>query len=619
MPLSKLFGLFRRTTPPTVSVVPVVPVVAVANTESVHYPPVDPGLKVGTPAEIVAANQDLIDRLKLHAAQTAELFQSRYLGPVERLAGVVNNLPATSTEHFSGQGGLFRAALEMAFQSFQAADGRIFTGKESVERRHALEGRWRYTCFVTALLYPVGSPLDNVAVTDRTGVPWRKQISGLTDWAAQRSASHVYVAWPQAPGNGRALIGPSPSVAAFVQSVVGVDNLQWLEDGSAEFVKTIFGIASGQTQQGSQIKGLLEDVWGRILEREAARRPLNYGRVVAGTHVGPYLVGALRDMVASVKAPDGDDLFMVDQTGIFLVWPDAAQAIIDYGHARKYPGWPADASTIEALLKATGIVISDSSSIGYREVIDGSGVVRSALQIANPLSIIENYDPSNYLKTPPKSLDVIERQDPLREVVQVPSPPPKTPTSKKAVVAPAAPEQVSLLDEAEPQKPTAQPSPVEHDLGQATVEGNEPPPVEVEPKTAATAAPMPLGPSENKAAVPEAPDVKFADLLPSDVRRQFRNPLIAELLGKIIKTARTEGLSKQHMRKTENGLAIQRRFLQDNIRDLNVWVDALSSAGYIYTDPKTPGRKMYDVSIPEGTKPSNAIILSHLAVKKLDL
>ena len=82
------------------------------------YPPDDQGLPLRRVADLLAGNESLISRIRLHAAADVDKFDVRFLTPIANLANQINSLPGSSSSLFSGEGGLFRASLEMAFLCF---------------------------------------------------------------------------------------------------------------------------------------------------------------------------------------------------------------------------------------------------------------------------------------------------------------------------------------------------------------------------------------------------------------------------------------------------------------------------------------------------------------------
>ena len=84
---------------------------------------------------------------------------------------------------------------------------------------------------------------------------------------------------------------------ALLPEVVGRDNLQYLDDGHGGLVAALYQLAVGEAGQAPIAHHVVNSCWQRIVRREAARRPQAFGRQAVGTHLGPYLAGALRTLV----------------------------------------------------------------------------------------------------------------------------------------------------------------------------------------------------------------------------------------------------------------------------------------------------------------------------------
>ena len=227
-------------------------------------------LAVRSPQAILEAHADLLRRLRLHAACDEARFSLRFVAPLHRLARHVNVLPASESGLFCGCMGLFRACLESAFFCFQAADGRIFTGGESVERRHALEWRWRYVCFLAGMFYPAGQPLQRLVLLQAEAQDWKQAAGGVTAWAEAGGIDHLVVAWDsEAEAEGEA-VGPSAITLPLLPQVVGRENLAALEEGADELLASLCELAAGQPGKSPMAQETIRGCWQRIAQREAA-------------------------------------------------------------------------------------------------------------------------------------------------------------------------------------------------------------------------------------------------------------------------------------------------------------------------------------------------------------
>lgn len=269
-------------------------------------------LEIRTPQAILQAHAKLLDRLRLHAACDEAHFSLRFVAPLLRLARHVNVLPATEGGLFSDSMGLFRACLEAGFFSFQASDGHIFTGSEGVERRHALEGRWRYVCFLAALFHPLGKPLQRVVLVQAEGLDWKHSPGGATAWAESAGVDSLLVAWTSSED--AEAIGPSAITLPVVPQVVGPENLHMIEEGAGELVTALCELAVGEPGTSPIARETVTSCWARISEREAAARclpragPSNSQAVPASQPPSRYadlLPSDLRDEIAASSHAEG--------------------------------------------------------------------------------------------------------------------------------------------------------------------------------------------------------------------------------------------------------------------------------------------------------------------------
>lgn len=617
------------------------------------YPPDDPGLPIRDAQYLLAGNAQLLSRLKLHAATSDEHFDQRYIKPIERLAEHISALPATPSSLFAGEGGLFCAAIELAFLSFQASDGRIFTGAETVERRHKLEPRWRYFCFAAALLYPIGKPLSRMIVTSGKGEAWQKHHQSLVEWTRSSDIDRIYVSWPEdKTEQGQVLIGPSPYTASLLHKILGPDNLAWLEGGSTHLIRDLFEVVSGSDTSAKIARDVIATMWAKVKTREEARMPENYGRLTIGTHLTPYLVDAMRALVDGGKWKPNELPFIVDTTGLYLVWPQAGLEIVKQGKVDGHDGWPSSPSVLADLLKAAGVFdTSRGDDGGLVEVVDTAGNRHPAFKLKNPYAVMEAYDPIDYKKASPKTLVAVLEADPIakieRKVADKAAAEVQQGTNNSKSKNPKAETVRRDIDletgEVLSELPERSPPEAQVPAGNTDSESRASQPAQPSPAAAevpSTAAPAPAAPTPSPANRPatgqgtttaegvakesrkvkEAPEIKFSDLVPEEIRREIKTPLSVELLGKVIKTWRERGENSTTMRMTDNGAAISFELLSSMIRNIPDWVNEIAVAGLVYTAPSTPGLKIMKIAIPEGSpKPREAIVISRYGCKKLGL
>lgn len=581
------------------------------------YPPNDPGLNILDPEDLIKGNADIIQRLRIHAATDPDKFEKRFLGPIRELGRHINSLPATASDLYAGEGGLFRACVELAFLSYQASDGRIFTAGATVEVRHKLEPRWRYVCFVAGLLFPIGKPVANVTATNISGNSWPKHQMGVSEWAEQHQHDRMYVSWgaARAPGED---IGPAPGTAAVLAKVIGAENLEWLESGSPELTAAAYSIVSATGPSDSNIAGkVVQTMWTKARDREHNRMPQNYGRLSVGTHLAPYLIGSLRALVESGKWKPNDSPLLVDKRGMYLRWPEAAEDLVAMAVSNGAQGVPGTPAILAEMLKDARLVeTSPTNDLGLTEIVDPDGEIVHGYRVANPNAVLPDFDPSDYASERAQALDTVIAEDPIlaaaaQKVEESPAQtggsPNEPPVAEPEVAQVTLPfeSQDGAVGEHEPEIAAAAPAvAVQTESADA-------------PKTAANSQMTQVDTPEKLA---EAQERKYSDLVPKQVKNDLRTPLIIEVTGKVIEAwnSRDESSSKV-MRMTENGAAILYDHLKTLMRSPPDWVNKMAEAGLIYTQPSLPGVKVQKISIPEGGPAKQAVVISKLGCRTLGL
>lgn len=624
----------------------------VTNVSDVVYPPRDPGIPIKTQAALIADHHELLAMLRIHAAESPARFAVRFEDPITRLAGFLNTLPGSGSDAFSGAGGLLRASIETAFNSFRASDGRIFTGALGVEDRHKLEGRWRYICFAAGLMYPCGAALASMSVLNPSGGKWSPELGGITEWTGEQNIDRVYVSWTREVSK----LGPAAVSGTFALTVLGRENVAWLNEGSPTLISTFLDIVTGVTSGREAIaSSLVSGVWNAVQEREMDRRHQNYGRLTVGSHVSPYLIDALVGL-SKAKWELNRTVLFADRTGVYLQWPDAGKHIIEFCKDKGFMGIPSTEAALLSLLVTNGLIEGGVESVAIVEIADSEGEVVAAVQIKTPSMVLaDDQTLDSFRDSRPVLMSEVRARDPLAKPSSPVYQPTLTPSPAQASTEPppsripernpvsAAPAPSTLkFDELDPSEilPAAGSASdaSDDDVSEvaevpATSAAEGAPPQKVAP--APVLAPVPAPSSEPKrapakgdgagqqgqkpGALVEAPEIKYSSLLPSDVSSRFR-PFEAELLGRLVHVWRTKANGTKLMRACENGVAFEVALLGEYTQDPPTFLTSLGKAGFLYTAATTPAKMVYQVPITEGSQRSAlCFILAHHAAKKLSI
>lgn len=369
--------------------------------EALRYPAVDPGLPAVPVDALLRSQQALLNRLRRVAAFDAPAFERHCLAPIERLARYVHLLPASSFDHFSGPGGLFRYCLELGVYSRQSAEARFFAPEASAETRSGLEARWRHACFLAGLLTPVPRALSALVVTDPVGRAWPAYLGSLDAWLQADGVDRYHVSWqgPEAPAG-----HDGAEAAAVLGDIIPKESLAWLNEASSQPVRDVFATALGQQPGGgrSDLADLVAATRQRVLAAEAALRPSRYGRLRIGHHLELHLLDALRHRVASGlwRPSDGAGPLWLGTDGLFLEWPGPADALRHDAVRNGVHGWPLSAFTVADVLGRAGVLAEASPGQWlWRIQLNGPGAgeegVRTALKLADATTVLgyEAVDP----------------------------------------------------------------------------------------------------------------------------------------------------------------------------------------------------------------------------------
>jgi len=233
----------------------------------------DPGFAVQTVDEMLAANADIIARIKLCYGADRKSFESDVLTLIRRYAAYVHLLPATADNYFSAPGGLLRLGLEAGFFSLQGTDAHIFSGRSTISTRRLLEPRWRHATFIAGLCCEVHRVLSHTIVTDANGDAWSGYLQPLSDWLTARSAPRYFLSWrPQAV--------ETRSLGVFaLPHVVPPEVLRYLSEDNAIIVPQLMASIGGMPiyRDHNVLDDLVRRSLALVIDRNLTANADHYG------------------------------------------------------------------------------------------------------------------------------------------------------------------------------------------------------------------------------------------------------------------------------------------------------------------------------------------------------
>jgi hypothetical protein len=583
----------------------------VAVNQLIKYPPQDPGFTLVSVENLLTVQKPIIDLLRGHAALSNELFMSRFGDPIRNLAQLIGNIPGSASGVFGGEGGLFRACLEMGFYCFRGSDGRIFTGSSGVEERHLLENRWRYVCFCAGLMYPVGATLDGLSLVDHGGKAWSPELDTLHDVIGV--GEQYWVTWRK----NSCEPGPAALSGMLAARILGRTNIDWLNQGSPELFRKIIDITTGSPNvKGLIANDLIKELWSGVHEREMARRHQNYGLLVVGSHISPYIIDAMLSLKESHWVVNEKTLF-ADKDGVYIQWPAGGTDILNFCKNKDYRGIPNTENALLTMMAGNDIVESNFDGISITEIADKNGEIVCAVKLTKPGMLVENL--SVYSKPESKILSIakIVASDPLAasapdEAAEKPMPKKKKESSKSGDEKPSPTLDMLEIGAGEPvddMATSSSSSEVDETTEKTELVQNIPEPLPI-PKASPKAEKNESAGNSPSSQFKEGVAINYADLVPKDIRDQLK-PHSNEILGKVISSWKTAGDEVMFKRITKFGAAIENEFiLKTSTRALDAILE-WSSIGLLYIDPSRSGVKVHQISEVEGgAKKISCIIFS---------
>lgn len=309
-----------------------------------RYPPFYSGLPMVAPETLVVTQEEMIGRIRQVLGLTPDEFKELILPLIRSFAGMVHLLPASETHHHKGSGGLFRHSLEVGCFSAQRAQGLIFSfGKTPFERKSE-EPRWVVAAFTAGLMHDLGKVASDMAVVSEDGrSEWNPYFNSLWEWGVQNKVRRYFIRWQENRHQAHIDTG-----MLLVNQVMPTDLKGWLGK-TPEIVRYMLEATSckGTHQLTNCVKAGDSTSTSKDVK-------LNYdvaNQVSMGVPVERHILDAMRRLLNSGRwEVNNKSRVWVMQEGIFIVWRNAVEEILDVLAESEVRGIPRDPDTIADLL-----------------------------------------------------------------------------------------------------------------------------------------------------------------------------------------------------------------------------------------------------------------------------
>ncbi len=307
-----------------------------------------PGFPQGIPVipveYLIDKNDDIIKQIILARGlaglhNKAEV-ETRIMSPIRHLAEMTHLLPASEKNHFKLPGGLFAFCLEVSLFSIRYAERRILT-RATPEIRREEESLWAHAAFLGGLFSEAITAISKLSVyAEDGGIEWYPGVDSLYEWLNRNNLKRYHIRW-----------SPIENIS-IIQILSGraiqIDQAEFFTKGERIIYESMLGSLYNRKNLKNPLAKINDTVRYKIMERDEWSYAENYGKPLAGMHLEPWLIDAMRHLVQKKRWNPNEEngRLWYGQDGVFLVWPLAAS---DMQHELKASECPFIPSTQEIL------------------------------------------------------------------------------------------------------------------------------------------------------------------------------------------------------------------------------------------------------------------------------
>lgn len=357
-----------------------------------RYPPFDNGVPVIAIDQLVETQSELIHRIRAAFGYSPEQFESMVMSVVRNYAAYVHLLPATNREHHNNAGGLFRLGLEVGFYSLQAADGKIYSSKETAELRRALHPKWVYATFVAGLCSEMHLPYTTMTVMSKDGRKWPSLSKTLYDWAVEMGSGNYYIHWTDNIVTGNQSWQASPIYV--LNMVLPNEARDYLNDGNEIIFSSMMNSIGGMSRHsdGNLIGELVRHYKDMIIDKDIKANPSFYGKLTVGSHLAPNVIDIMRELIKenvwTVNAKNSRIWYTKE--GCFVVWGAAFAEITAVMKKRDIPGTPSSSETLAELLLNSNLIEAQRNGSPYWQInIPNTAKLADTVKIVDPTLLFD--------------------------------------------------------------------------------------------------------------------------------------------------------------------------------------------------------------------------------------
>jgi hypothetical protein len=338
-----------------------------------RLPPFPAGIKVygDDINELILTHKEMLEGIRLALGlagqHNADEFQHHVVEPVRHLANLIHYVPASEATHYVELGGLFEMSLELALHSIRSAERKCLT-QSTPEEKSDNESLWTYAAFLNGLFSEAVKTLARITVYDiRNETPWVPGTTGIYEWARQNKVGEYHIVWLSETN--KALIHQ------WASSALPVAQLQKISMGEP-LIKNALVLSLNSAPIGDDEMDI--DTFRRnpllrmhyslrykLVDRDINSRAEFHGKPLAGMHLEPWLIDAMRQLLSSQRwQPNtANGRIWCGEDGIYLIWPQGINDLIMQLKDNGSPYMPSSPNTLTEILLNAGII--DDEDGGY--------------------------------------------------------------------------------------------------------------------------------------------------------------------------------------------------------------------------------------------------------------
>ena len=278
-----------------------------------------PGFPQGIPVIpvefLIQKNNELIKEIILargmSGAHNKAEVEAKIMSPIRHLAEMTHLLPASEKSYFKLPGGLFTFCLEVSLFSIRYAERRILT-RATPEIRKDEESLWAHAAFLNGLFSEAITAISKLSVyAEEVGIEWHPGTESLFEWLQRNNLKNYHIRWSEKED--RSII------YMLAGKAINSQQAEILVKGEKAILKTLLGALNDQTDFTNPLAKINDTIRYKIMERDEWSYADRYGKPLAGMHLEPWIVDAMRHLVQKNRWVANEDNGRIwhGQDGVF--------------------------------------------------------------------------------------------------------------------------------------------------------------------------------------------------------------------------------------------------------------------------------------------------------------